>query len=155
MDMKLEALRHKIEVMQAACDGKNIQIRQVGDGDWDDIKGIPTWDWEFFEYRVKPAPPPAPARPEPDLRKRVWLWVGVNSGGDIRVHALTYTGTRKGAALYRNLFGEKLNIIPLFQIFDDEKIVKTTDEACGCYDCADDSWDDEDEEDTAAEEDDE
>lgn len=154
MDTKLEALRHKIEVMQAACEGKTIQGRRLGSKDWHDFAGIPNWDWQDCDYRVKPAPPPAPAQPEPDLRKRVWLWVGVNSEGEVRVHALTYTGTREGATLYRNLFGEKLDIIPLFQIFHDERIVKATDEACGCYDCADDfDEDDEDDEDTAAEED--
>jgi hypothetical protein len=43
-----------IAVMQAYADGKEIQYRRIGNGEWDDCK--PRWDWAACEYRVKPEP---------------------------------------------------------------------------------------------------
>ena len=46
----------KIAVMQAAVDGKSIQVSTRGREKWSDAVG-PWWDWSQFDYRIKPAEP--------------------------------------------------------------------------------------------------
>jgi len=54
----MKTLKDKIEVMQAALDGKNIQ-RQYDEElkQWVDIAGAGAqWDWVNYDYRIKPEP---------------------------------------------------------------------------------------------------
>jgi hypothetical protein len=55
-------LAGKIAVMQAAAEGKRIEIRVRHGGNWC-IDPTPQWDWIMFLYRVHPDdlnPPPTP-----------------------------------------------------------------------------------------------
>ncbi len=48
-----DALKYKISVMQAALEGKPIQVQAGGFGEWIDTKN-PHWIWNSNNYRVKP-----------------------------------------------------------------------------------------------------
>ena len=55
----MKDLKTKIEVMQAALDGEEIQYN-VGGNDWhnttgEDSKNL-SWDWYKHDYRIKPKP---------------------------------------------------------------------------------------------------
>lgn len=52
----MKTLKEKIEVMQAALDGKEIQIL-ICDGwdDWDNDT-LPAFNWGANDYRIKPEP---------------------------------------------------------------------------------------------------
>lgn len=51
----MKSLKEKIEVMQAAADGKKIEIREKRQGcQWTTYNGEPSWNWYDYEYRVKP-----------------------------------------------------------------------------------------------------
>jgi len=54
----MKTLAEKIEVMQAALDGKEIElVRVVGmSGDNFHYTDTPMFDWASFDYRVKPEP---------------------------------------------------------------------------------------------------
>lgn len=45
--------KEMIEVMQAYDEGKKIQSKPSGCGDWDDCYK-PTWNWFEYIYRIKP-----------------------------------------------------------------------------------------------------
>ena len=45
--------KEKIKVMQAYAEGKPIQVREIGDADWEDTN-CPIWNWHLLEYRIKP-----------------------------------------------------------------------------------------------------
>ena len=66
----MKSLKEKIEVMQAALDGKTIQFRDLwsqgalNEGPWSHgcpANGGPfanmSWDWNEYDYRVEPQPP--------------------------------------------------------------------------------------------------
>lgn len=59
-------LKEKIAVMQAADDGKKIQVSLKGEANWFGIDA-PAWNWDRFDYRVKP--------------KTLELWVNVYPNG--------------------------------------------------------------------------
>jgi hypothetical protein len=45
----------KIKVMQAFCDGKEIEFKEkIRDGNWTATN--PNWIWSEYDYRVKPTP---------------------------------------------------------------------------------------------------
>lgn len=44
----------KIEVMQAAIDGKAIECITVDHDDFYDVSNNLAWDWLMFTYRIKP-----------------------------------------------------------------------------------------------------
>lgn len=47
----------KIKVMQAFCDGKEIQcLNKYESDDTYDTTDYPVWNWDKFDYRVKPTP---------------------------------------------------------------------------------------------------
>jgi len=50
----MKTLKEKIEVMQAALVGEEIETYNVS-GNWL-ITGKPNWDWARFDYRIKPKP---------------------------------------------------------------------------------------------------
>ena len=64
----MKTLKEKIEVMQAALDGKTIQFRdlyfngKLNDAAWSfggdeyTVQDM-AWDWDEYDYRVKPQPP--------------------------------------------------------------------------------------------------
>ena len=49
----MKTLKEKIEVMQAALDGKEIETKVYGG--WDD-QPSPEFNWIDFDYRIKPEP---------------------------------------------------------------------------------------------------
>lgn len=51
--MNREETKEAIKVMQAYCEGKDIQIKV--DGEWTDIES-PNWCFGTQEYRIKPEP---------------------------------------------------------------------------------------------------
>ena len=54
----MKTLKEKIEVMQAALDGKEIEFR-LNEGDrWMTCNkpSAPSWDWPYVDYRIKPEP---------------------------------------------------------------------------------------------------
>lgn len=49
----MSTIQEKIAVMQAYADGKEIQVRVIGYGEW--VRSVePTWSWGGCEYRIKP-----------------------------------------------------------------------------------------------------
>jgi hypothetical protein len=48
-----DALKYQISVMQAALEGKQIQIRTSSKDEWED-NDAPLWNWYSYYYRVKP-----------------------------------------------------------------------------------------------------
>ena len=50
----MKTLEQKIEVMQAALDGKSIQHRFSESEEWTQLS--PGWDWIESDYRIKPEP---------------------------------------------------------------------------------------------------
>ena len=50
----MSTTKEKIAVMQAAEEGKTIQIRFGNKKEWVDLYTTPGWDWVRCEYRVKP-----------------------------------------------------------------------------------------------------
>ena len=52
-----KTLKEKIEVMQAALDGKEIEAKYTNRNDtWDVQCAGFAWDWSIFDYRIKPEP---------------------------------------------------------------------------------------------------
>ena len=53
----MKTLKEKIEVMQAALDGEEIEVRnKSGVGEWD-IMPMPNFEsWHCLDYRIKPKP---------------------------------------------------------------------------------------------------
>lgn len=52
----MKTLKEKIEVMQAALYGKEVQFFNSS-GEWQDLEDEePLWDWDQFDYRIKPTP---------------------------------------------------------------------------------------------------
>lgn len=63
----MKSLKQKIEVMQAAEDGKDIEIKGTKlSGDYWHTNSEYCWDWANFDYRIKPEP--------------IEFWVNVYSG---------------------------------------------------------------------------
>jgi hypothetical protein len=55
MENEMKTLAEKIEVMQAALEGKEIEFLALdlnGDG-WSDVPGEPYFNWYDFDYRIK------------------------------------------------------------------------------------------------------
>lgn len=52
----MKEIEEMIAIMEAAKEGKKIQIRDVGSFDWFDIDTLPIWNWREYDYRVKPEP---------------------------------------------------------------------------------------------------
>jgi len=52
----MKTLKEKIEVMQAAEDGAEIEFMQNGFDNWQDTLGDPVWSWPGNDYRIKPKP---------------------------------------------------------------------------------------------------
>jgi hypothetical protein len=50
----MKSLKEKIEVMQAALDGKEIEASEKN-GKWAEASA-PNWDWHIYDYRIKPEP---------------------------------------------------------------------------------------------------
>lgn len=50
--MKTEQM---IEVMQAYCNGEQIEYKErvCDHEEWETLENVPTWDWYNFDYRVK------------------------------------------------------------------------------------------------------
>ncbi len=48
-------LQEQRDIIQAAIDGKTIQMRQSGEQDYRD-RNISTFNFGFYEYRLKPQP---------------------------------------------------------------------------------------------------
>jgi hypothetical protein len=49
--------KEKIEVMQAHLDGKDIECRESGEHEWENINTKePVWNWVHFDYRIKRRP---------------------------------------------------------------------------------------------------
>lgn len=80
----------KIRVMQAAVDGKRIQLRRNGVGTWIDVcsSGDLHWDWHNMDYRVTPEPKLRPFTKE-ELLKILELhdrwFVSKDSGNMVRI----------------------------------------------------------------------
>jgi len=55
----MKPTKEMIEVMQAALDGKTVQVRKNAVGNWGDWfnSSQPVWDWDTQDYRVKPQEP--------------------------------------------------------------------------------------------------
>lgn len=56
----MKTLEEKIAVMQAAAEGKEIEMETVYGWRYN---SNPKWDWVKFDYRVKPEPEPKRYRP--------------------------------------------------------------------------------------------
>lgn len=53
----MKSLKEKIEVMQAADDGKEIEYQNDARGSWHGFDGeLPLWNWGSTDYRTKPEP---------------------------------------------------------------------------------------------------
>ena len=53
----MKTLKEKIEVMQAALDGKAIQKQMMEEGEWLDAKTqVINFGWIDYDYRIKPEP---------------------------------------------------------------------------------------------------
>ena len=50
----MKTLKEKIEVMQAALAGKEIEIEDYGQENWQLARCPLKWNWQVFNYRVKP-----------------------------------------------------------------------------------------------------
>ncbi len=51
----MKTTKQKIEVMQAFVDGKPIQYKGNDKwSTWKDMPVEPTWDWNYFDFRIKP-----------------------------------------------------------------------------------------------------
>ena len=50
----MKTLKEKIEVMQAALDGAEIEIEDYGQDNWALAMHPPEWNWQVFNYRIKP-----------------------------------------------------------------------------------------------------
>jgi len=51
----MKTTQEMIEVMQAFCDGKQIQFLSNRSGVWVQTEN-PCWAWAVFDYRIKPEP---------------------------------------------------------------------------------------------------
>jgi len=51
----MKSLKEKIEVMQAALDGKEIE-RNTGTNNGWQPEPDPDWSWDCWDYRIKPEP---------------------------------------------------------------------------------------------------
>lgn len=50
----MKTTQEKIEVMQAFLQGKQIEISQNGQDDWEKYRtNEPIWDWHKFDYKVE------------------------------------------------------------------------------------------------------
>jgi len=60
----MKPTKEMIEVMQAALDGKTVQVRKNAASNWMDWfdSPQPVWDWDTQDYRVKPQEP-----------RRIWV----------------------------------------------------------------------------------
>ena len=68
----MKTLKEKIEVMQAALDGEEVQFLGA-DGIWTSfIEKSPVWAWDAFEYRIKPKP----------MELMIDVFIGMNNGQD-------------------------------------------------------------------------
>ena len=67
----MKTLKEQIEVMQAALDGKNIEVDEHG---WGELSNPQEeqYNWELFDYRIKPEP--------------LEFWVNVYSSGRVYLH---------------------------------------------------------------------
>ena len=78
----MKTLKEKIEVMQAALDGEEIEVYSARGDDW--VKtNVPVWNWDNYDYRIKP--------------KHLEFWVNVHSSGSLiacadKVEADKYNG---------------------------------------------------------------
>lgn len=70
----MKSLKEKIEVMQAALDGKEIEV-DFSFTDKYELDTTPSWNWRDHDYRVKP---------EPLVRYMVVFDDGRNSGRTYR-----------------------------------------------------------------------
>ena len=51
----MKTLKEKIEIMQAALDGEEIEVYSTRGDDW--VKtNVPVWNWDNYDYRIKPKP---------------------------------------------------------------------------------------------------
>lgn len=50
----MKTLKEKIEVMQAALAGKEIEIEDYGQENWQLARCPLKWNWQVFDYRIKP-----------------------------------------------------------------------------------------------------
>ena len=51
----MKTLKEKIEIMQAALDGEEIEVYSTIGNDW--VKtNVPVWNWDNYDYRIKPKP---------------------------------------------------------------------------------------------------
>lgn len=67
----MKTLAEKIKVMQAALDGKPIQILRFREIFWSDIEN-PIFDWEESDYRIKPGSKVVPLKMS-DIPPLCWL----------------------------------------------------------------------------------
>ena len=55
IDEHIKEYQRRIEVMQAAEEGKGLEYKVRAFGDWLECNS-PIWDWDECDYRVKPKP---------------------------------------------------------------------------------------------------
>ena len=91
----MKTLKEKIEVMQAALDGKEVEYDH-GNGFWESCS--PTWDWASWDYRIKPEP--------------MECWVNVYPEG------CTYIHDSKEAAENRKETGVEMKTIKVREVIE-------------------------------------
>lgn len=83
----MKTLKEKIEVMQAALDGKDIEY--TPHKDYWEIDPSPSFNWDRFNYRIKPEP--------------MEFWVNVYEGGEtdgeLAIYLMETVAKDRGAQL--------------------------------------------------------
>lgn len=60
----MKTIDEMVAVLTAAKEGKQIQIRKIGDVAWADC-APQIWNWAWYDYRIAPDPEPEPPKVEP------------------------------------------------------------------------------------------